>query len=82
MSDINIPVLVISGQSDKRLSSKFLHDEFANCLPLVHFKEIWEAGNLLPAEAHADVASLIRNAVYQGEDCNIDVTKNLINFLF
>lgn len=76
MSNISVPVSVISGQCDKKLSGSFLHDEFVKYLPFVHFREIREAGHLLPIEAPADVASLIRELVCQGEDCNIVVTRS------
>jgi len=63
MADINIPALVISGQYDKKLSSDFLRNIFATYLRNVHFKEIGEAGHLLPIEAPPAVAELIRETV-------------------
>lgn len=36
---INVPVLVISGQYDKKLSSKFLNDEFVNTFTLYTLKK-------------------------------------------
>ncbi|MEJ7685394.1 MAG: alpha/beta hydrolase [Segetibacter sp.] len=40
VSNINVPVLVISGQCDKKLSSSFLYNEFGDYFPTVHFEEI------------------------------------------
>ncbi len=63
ISDVNVPVLVISGQYDKKLSSSFLHDEFVKYLQFADFEEIKDAGHLLPVEAPLSVAKLIRKAV-------------------
>ncbi len=63
--NIHIPVLVISGQDDKKLSSSFLRDEFVKYLQSLHFEEIGEAGHLLPIEAPATVAKLIRDSLNQ-----------------
>lgn len=63
ISGVRVKVLVISGENDKKLTSNFLHDEFVKYLQFVHFKEIREAGHLLPFETPLAVAKLIREAV-------------------
>lgn len=63
MLNIDVPVFVISGQYDKKLSSSFLRAEFQKYLQLVHFEEIRETGHLLPVEVPLLVAMVIRNEV-------------------
>jgi len=65
MSGVNIPVLVINGQYDKKFSSDFLRNEFEKYFRNVNFKEIREAGHLLPIEAPLAVAKLIRDSLNQ-----------------
>ncbi len=60
MSNIDVPVLVISGQRDKKLSTAFLRNEFLKYLKTTSFEEISEAGHLLPVEAPLAIAKLIR----------------------
>jgi pimeloyl-ACP methyl ester carboxylesterase len=68
MPCINIPVLVISGQDDKKLSSGYLYSEFVKYLRFVDFEEIKKAGHLLPIEAPLAIAELIREAVEQKDN--------------
>jgi len=63
-STVKVPILVISGQYDKKLSTRFLHDEFEKYFDFVRFEEIKEAGHLLPIEAPAAVVKLIREYVH------------------
>lgn len=67
MSGVNIPVLVINGLYDKKFSSDFLRNEFERYFRNVNFKEIREAGHLLPIEAPLAVVKLIREAVNNKE---------------
>lgn len=58
-SNVTVPVLIISGQYDKKLSTRFLHDEFEEYFNFVQFEEIKEVGHLLPMEAPGAVVKLI-----------------------
>jgi len=63
MKKISIPVLVISGEYDKNLSSNFLHDKFVKYFPLADFKEVKGTGHLIPVEDSLAVAKLIQDAI-------------------
>jgi pimeloyl-ACP methyl ester carboxylesterase len=63
MKKISVPVLIISGEHDKNISSNFLHDKFVKYFPLAEFKEVKGAGHLIPVEDSLAVAKLIQDAI-------------------
>lgn len=63
MSDVNVPVSVISGSEDAKLSTGFLHREFVRHFPSANFYEVKDAAHMVPVEAPETVAGLIREAL-------------------
>lgn len=63
ISTVRVPVSIISGAMDSKFSDSFLHKEFEKYFQFVHYEEIKEAGHLLPIEAPAAVAKLIRESI-------------------
>lgn len=60
-STVEVPVFVVSGAMDPKFSSSFLRNEIIKYLPAVTFKEIFNAGHLLPIEAPAVLAKAIED---------------------
>lgn len=61
MSDIDVPVSVISGEKDSTIPVVFLKDEFVKYFPAAELVQIPEAGHLLPYETPLALARLIRD---------------------
>ncbi len=63
MKDIQVPVAIICGESDKKFPKDFLQKEFSNYFSSFTVDEIPNAGHLLPVEAPEEVANAIRRIV-------------------
>lgn len=61
MSNITIPVTVISGSKDPNFSTEFLKKEFTNYFPEAIFIEVQESGHIIPLEASGELADLIQD---------------------
>lgn len=60
MTNIDVPVFVISGASDQNFSTSFLRTEFIKYFPTAHFEEMDGSGHLLPVEVPLAVAVSIQ----------------------
>ena len=58
-----VPILIISGEYDKNLSTDFLHTKFIKYLPAAHFKEIKDVGHLIPVEASNELVKIIEEFI-------------------
>ncbi len=63
MHNADVPVVVISGEKDVNLSTRFLQGEFVKYFPSAKFKEVKGAGHLIPVEAPETAGKLIREAL-------------------